>query len=194
MKRYLYVHGCLLVAITLQGCAGTPMVLSRADQRSLQSLQLFGPDGAPQFMLYLACTSDDGSCITVGNTFSVWAQSRQINMRSVEPGDASFHPGSTSPRRPTDVPYRLAVRFAPLVVASYNKIYSKGDTLSGGYTPPKVSYTATLYVFDAATGRLLQGVPAHEERTADFRADATGYIRAEVNGFIAGIDPTQRRH
>ena len=91
------------------------------------------------------------------------------------------------------MPYRLAVRIAPLVAASYNKTsLDASGSMSGGCIPPKVSYIATLSVFNAATGKLLREIPAHEERTAACKADVTDCIRAEVRTFIAGIDPAYR--
>lgn len=183
----------IVVALTMQGCAGTPAVIDRAEQQSLQSLQLFSADGGPRFTLDLACTSEGASCDIVERAFSTWAQERHIGMQTVEPGDVSFRPGHPSTPKVAGVPYRLAVHFAPLVVASYNKIYAKGDSLSGDYKPPKVGYTATLNVFDAGTGKLLQQVPYHEQRTADFKADAGNYLRPEVQNFIASLDPAYRR-
>ncbi len=184
----------VVVALALQGCAGTPAVIDRAQQQSLQSLQLFGPDGGPRFTFDLACTSEDASCATVERTFSGWAQDRHIDMRSVESDDASLRPGHPSTPQVATAPYRLAVHFAPLVIASFNKINVNGSSLSGDYKPPKVGYTATLYVFDAGTGKLVQQVPFHEQRTADFKADAGGYLRAEVKNFIASLDPTYQRN
>ena len=178
----------VVVALALQGCAGTAMVINGAQQQSLQSLQLFGPDAIPRFTFTLACTSEDASCITVEHAFADWAQDRHVSMQSVEPDDASFQPGHSS-AAVAGLPYRLAVRFAPLVIASFNKInVTQGGSLSGDYKPPKVGYTATLYVFDAGTGKLLQQVPFHEQRTADFKADAGDYLRAEVKNFVASLD------
>lgn len=183
----------VVIALALQGCAGTATVIGHAEQQSLQSLQLFNPDGAPRFTFNLTCTGQDASCVTVEHAFSGWAQDRHISMHSVEPGDASFRPGHPSTPQVADVPYRLAVHFAPLVIESFNKINVNGDTLSGDYKPPKVGYTATLYVFDAGTGKLVQQVPFHEQRTADFKADAGSYLRTEVGNFIASLDPAYRR-
>ena len=113
-------------------------------------------------------------------------------MRMVEAGDLLLRQDHRSEVLKPVAQYRLAVNFAPLVVASYNKIYSKGDTLSGGYTPPSVSYTATLYIFDVTTGKLLLKVPFHDRQVAAFKADAGSYIRDEVANFIASLDPTYR--
>jgi len=180
----------VVVALALQGCAGAATVISSAQQQSLQSLQLFGADASPRFTFDLACTSEDASCVTVERAFANWAQDRHVSMQSVEPDDASFRPGHPSIPQAASVPYRLAVRFAPLVIASFNKInVTQGGSLSGDYKPPKVGYTATLYVFDAASGKLMQQVPFHEQRTADFKADAGDYLRVEVKNFVASLDP-----
>lgn len=182
--------GMVVAALVLQGCVGTATVIGKTDQASLQSLQLFGPDEAARFTLQLACTSEDASCVTVEHAFSGWADDRHIAMQMVEPGDASFTRGRPSTGASAQPPYRVAIRFAPLVVASFNKVNFGADgSSSGDYKPPRVSYTATLYVFDAASGKLLQQVPYHEQRTADFKADAGDYLRVEVKNFIASLDP-----
>ena len=49
---------------------------------------------------------------------------------------------------------------------------------------------ATLYVFDANSGKLLRQLRFHERRMADFKNDASGYIRGEVKSFIATLDPS----
>ncbi len=180
---------CVAIAMMLQGCVGTTTVLSKADQQSLQSFQLFSPDTSARFSLDLACVSRDMSCLTVENTISDWAQRRHIAMRMVESDDLLHKQSQRATAHKPVMPYRLAVRFAPLVVASYNMINTQGDRMTGDYTPPSVSYTATLYVFDATTGQLLREIPFHEKRTGDFQDEANGYIRAEVNGFIASLDP-----
>lgn len=185
--------GCVAIAMMLQGCVGTASVLGKTEQQSLQSFQLFTSDTSPRFTLDLACISHDMSCLTVENAFSDWARNRHIAMRMVASEDLLLNQDRRSKALQPATPYRLAVRFTPLVAASYNMVYSKGDTLSGGYTPPAVSYTATLYIFDAATGKLLHQLPFHDRRTGEFKADANGYIRSEVNGFIASLDPTYRR-
>ena len=148
------ILSCLALAMAIQGCAGTATVLSKTERQSIRSLQLFGPDTSPRFTFDLACVSEDISCLTVEHAFSDWAQNRHIAMRMVEAGDLLLRQDHRSEVLKPVAQYRLAVNFAPLVVASYNKIYSKGDTLSGGYTPPSVSYTATLYIFDVTTGKL----------------------------------------
>lgn len=181
--------GCFAIVLALQGCAGTPSDISNAEQQSLQSLQLFSPQGKPRFSFDLACTSEDASCSSVERTFSDWAQARNITMQKVESDEGLLKP---EPRAAPTMPYRLAVRFSPLVVGSYNKVNVTGGSLHGGYTPPAVSYVATLYVFDTSSGKLLRQVRFHEQRTADFKGDASGYIRAEVKNFITSLDPSYR--
>jgi hypothetical protein len=39
----------ILAAVALQGCAQTPAVLSKTQQQSLKSMQLFGKDASPRF-------------------------------------------------------------------------------------------------------------------------------------------------
>jgi hypothetical protein len=184
--------GCAVLVMTLQGCVGTASVLGKTEQQSLQSFQLFAPDTSPRFTFDLACISHDMSCLTVENAFSDWARNRHIAMRMLESKDLLLNREHRSQALQPATPYRLAVRFAPLVVASYNMVYF-GNRMSGGYTPPAVSYTATLFIFDATTGKLLRQIPFHDRRTGEFKADANGYIRSEVNGFIASLDPTYRR-
>jgi hypothetical protein len=175
----------VVVALVLQGCAGTGSVIP---QTGPQSLQLFNADSSPRFTFYLACTSEDASCSTAENTFSDWASDRHVTFRLTEPDDALFTSGIPSFGKNTDLPYRVAVHFAPLVVPSFTQ-FNGGSQAQGGYTPPKVGYTATIYVFDSATGKLLRKLPAHEQRTTNPKDHANGYIRSEVNGFIASLDP-----
>ena len=175
----------VVVALVLQGCAGTGSVIAQAGP---QSLQLFNADSSPRFTFYLACTSEDASCSTAENTFSDWASERHIILHPAETDDAVFTSGIPSSGKNTDLPYRVAVHFSPLVIPSFTQ-FNGGGQAQGGYTPPKVGYTATIYVFDSATGKLLQKHPAHEQRTTDPHGQANGYIRSEVNAFIASLDP-----
>ena len=180
----------VVVAPVLQGCAGTSSVIP---QSGPQSLQLFNADSSPRFTFYLACTSEDDSCSTAENTFSDWAGDRGVALRLTEPDDAVFTSAIPSSGKNTDLPYRVAVHFAPLVVPSFSQMMGNGSTAVGGYTPPKVGYTATIYIFDSATGKLLQKLPAQEQRTTNPKDKANGYIRSEVNGFIASLDPAYKR-
>jgi hypothetical protein len=179
----------VMVSLVLQGCAGTDVAVNQSGQQSLRSLQLFNADSSPRFTFYLACTSEDASCSTAENAFSDWASDRHVTSRLVEADDALFTSGMPSFGRNTKLPYRVAVHFVPLVVPSFTQMMGNSSTAIGGYTPPKVGYTATIYVFDSATGHLLQKLPAHEQRTAIPHDHANGYIRSEVSTFLASLDP-----
>jgi hypothetical protein len=179
----------VVVALVLQGCAGTDVAVNQTGQQSLRTLQLFKADSTPRFAFYLACTSEDASCATVEHAFFDWESDRHVTSRLVEADDALFTSGIPSFGRNNDLPYRVAVRFVPLVVPSFTQIMGNQSTATGGYTPPKVGYTATIYVFDSATGKLLQELPAHEERTTTPHGHANGYIHSEVNTFLARLDP-----
>jgi hypothetical protein len=189
MRLFLLMVG-VVVALLLQGCAGTGSVIA---QNGPQSLQLFNADSSPRFTFYLACTSEDASCATAENAFSDWASDRHVTLRLAEPDDALFTGGIPSFGKTTDLPYRVAVHFAPLIVPSFSQ-FRGGNQPIGGYTPPKVGYTATIYVFDSATGKLLQKLSAHQERTTNPQDHANGYIRSEVNGFVASLDPVYRHN
>ena len=182
--RLFLLMASTVVALVLQGCAGTGSVIA---QSGPQSVQLFNADSSPRFTFYLACTSEDESCSTAENTFSDWASDRHVTLRLTEPNDALFTSGIPSFDKTTHLPYRVAVHFVPLVVPSFSQ-FSGGNEPIGGYTPPKVGYTATIYVFDSATGKLLQKRPVHEERKANPQDHANEYIHSEVNEFIARLD------
>ena len=189
MRAFLLM-AFVVVALVLQGCAGTDVAVNQTGQQSLRSLQLFKADSSPRFTFYLACTSEDASCATVEHAFFDWESDRHVTSRLVEADDALFTSGIPSFGRNNDLPYRVAVRFVPLVVPSFTMTsHSYGGAMLGGYTPPKVGYNATIYVFDSATGKLLQELPAHEQRDAKPRDHANGYIRSEVDTFIASLDP-----
>jgi hypothetical protein len=179
----------VVVALTMQGCAGTDSVIKQAGQQPLQSLQLFKADSSPRFTFYLACSGEDASCNTTDHAFYDWASDRHVRLRLVEPHDALFTSGIPSFGRSTDLPYRVAVHFVPLVVPSFNEMTFEAKNTLGSYTPPKVGYSATIYVFDSATGKLLQELPAREQRFATPHDHANGYIRSEVNTFLASLDP-----
>ena len=176
-----------VVAMVLQGCAGTGAVMSPAQRQGLQSLQLFSAEASPRFTFYLACTSDSVNCVTIENAFNEWANDRHVTMRAVDPNDASFSAGQ--PSRPADqgAPYRLAVHYVPwmssgMTVTSLDK--------QGGSYPPVVGYSATIQVFDSATGKLLQTLPVRAQQTADSnKGPENPYLRAEVRDFLANLDP-----
>src|SRR5580698_248089 len=117
MRFFLSVAG-VAVALVLQGCAGTGSVIA---QNGPKSLQLFNADSSPRFTFYLACTSEDASCSTAENAFSDWASDRHVTLRLTEPNDALFTSGIPLFGKTTDLPYRVAVHFAPLVVPSFSQ-------------------------------------------------------------------------
>lgn len=176
-----------VVATVLQGCVGTGAIMSPAQQQDLQSLQLFNADASPRFTFYLACTSDSVNCITIENAFTEWANDRHVTLRAVDPNDASFRADQPSRLADQGAPYRLAVHYAPwmssgMTVTSLDK--------QGGSYPPVIGYSATIQVFDSATGKLLQTLPVRTQRTADSsKGPANPYLRAEVRDFLANLDP-----
>lgn len=105
----------------------------------------------------------------------------------MEPNDAAFQSGQPPPPRDRTLPYRLAVHYAPWISTGYT--VTSLDKNSGSY-PPAIGYSATIEVFDAATGRLPQTLPLRAEQTADSsKGPANPYLRAEVRDFLANLDP-----
>lgn len=192
MKTFGGVLAGLLLATTLQGCAGTAQIISVAQQQSLQSLPLFRQDGSPRFSLELACNGEFVSCKTIQHAFEHWAGERGIDMQMVDASTIIRRTDRRDANSTSSTPYRLAIDITPLVVASYNKISIQGRNLQGGYTPPKVGYRATLYVFDVASGMQLREIPFHDEDDAKFKADANVYLRGELADFIGNLDPRYR--
>ena len=174
--RLALLAGSLLLVLALQGCAGTPAVLDSAGQKSLQSLPLFGPDGHPRFSLDLTCDDRHGSCAAAENTFSNWARSRSLRLRLIDPGDDSSVPAGAG----SVLPYRMAIRLTPTIIPSYDVSGGVHGDMRGGYTPPRIGYAATIDVRDAASGKLLCKVDAHDQQTGKYKADANAYIRAEM--------------
>lgn len=180
-----------VIAMLLQGCAAPGAIMSPAQQQSLQSLQLFGADASPRFTFYLACTSDSVNCITVENAFSDWASDRHVTLLAVEASDGSFRNDRPSRSKDQTRPYRVAVHYSPWITAGYSNPSLSGG---GGSFAPVVGYSATISVFDAVSGKLLQTVPVRAERTADDKnadkkAGANPYIRSAVRSFLVSLDP-----
>lgn len=173
-------------ASLLQGCASTGAAENRRAQESLQPLSLFDADSSPRFSLYLSCSSENVSCLTVENAFRDWADARHVAMHFVESNDSAFAQGTPSvPGRAW--PYRLSVLYKPWMSAGYS------DNTLGSYgqsTSPLVGYSAVLYVFDATTGKLLQSVSLRSQESATSgKGPANPYIRDEVRQFVTVIDP-----
>lgn len=175
------------VVMILQGCAGTGPVRNPSAQKSLQSLPLFDADANPRFTFYLACSSDSVNCVTVESAFNDWANDRHVAANFVGPGDAAFREGPLPGAQAAATPYRVAVQYKPWMSAGYTSASLNGG---GGSFAPMVGYAATIYVFDANTGKLLQSSTTRGEQGADKNSGpANPYIRAEVRSFLAGLDP-----
>jgi hypothetical protein len=184
--------GTAVAMLALQGCAETTPNLGKRGQPSQTSVQWFNPDGSPRFVAYVACTSEDESCSTANKAFSEWADDRHVELRLIESDDAVFRSGTPSSGKAKTMPYRVVIRFVPLVVPSFSP-FSGGSHVVGRYTPPKVGYRATTYVFDSATGSLLQETPAHKEVAANPDDHANRYIQSEVDDFLTSLDPAYSR-
>lgn len=183
--RFLAATGICALVLSLAGCAGTPTVVGQSRQKMLLALHLFDASDKPRFTFYLACTSDDVSCINAGHAFDRWADDRRVDLHAVEPTDAAFQVVAPAAAQRNALPYRIAVRYAPIVIPGFN-VHDGGTT---NYTSPKVGYTATIKVFDTASGKLLQEIPARNQQATTQEGDAGDYVRAQVKGFIASIDP-----
>jgi hypothetical protein len=181
----------ILAAVALQGCAQTPALLSKAQQQSLKSMQLFSEDATPRFAAYVACTSEDESCATVHKLFSEWADKRQIKLHLIDADDAIFKGVAVSSSKAVSEPYRLAIQINPLLVPSFFQ-FRGGQYPVGGYYPPRVGYRATVYVLDARTGAILQELPVHHEMAANPNDTANAYIQSVVGALLANLDPTYR--
>lgn len=192
MMLRTWLVGALLLA--LQGCAGTPSALSAGDRAALTSLSLFDAHDGARFAVELTCTGEEASCNTVEHAFSAWADHRHIALRDIAADELGRGRRSRHPNQISALPYRLAVTFAPSLVPSIDMTHvdQSGGLYGAGYTPPRVSYNATIRVFDATSGVLLKELPASQHLAADYHADANGYIRAEVNRLIASLDPAYR--
>lgn len=180
--------GSAAVALVLQGCVGTDGLINHSQQDSVRSLKLFAPGDHPRFALYLSCEAEQG-CGTAGNAFSDWSSQRQFVLHFVAPGDPVFSGGMPATASGGDEPYRLAIRFAPVITPSFDESGGVHGDMRGGYSPPKVSYVAQIVVSDAVTGKRLLSMPVHEQRVAEYKANASPYIREEVDSLIRVLDP-----
>ena len=188
--RHGLLIGSLLAAWALQGCVGTPAALGGVQQKSLQSLQLFGPDTRPRFSLYLTCDDRHGSCVAAENAFSNWARSRNIRLQLLEPAEGPPPAGGEG----AGVPYRMTIRLTPMIIPSYDESGGVHGDMRGGYTPPRIGYAAGIDVFNAANGKLLLHADAHDQQTGRYKSDANEYIRSEMGALIGSLDPGYARH
>jgi len=188
----------LLATLAMSGCAAS-RASARADQRKLASLQLFGGDAQPRFVAYLACSAEtrDGTpqCRTVSNAFDAWANARNISLHLVEKNDPAFQaqPLPVSQNGPSGKLYRVAVRFTPVVTPSFDEWHGSNGNLSSGFVAGKVGYEATVDVFSAATGALLETFSRHEHQDMPQHANVTPIIRADAHALIEQIDPGYSR-
>jgi len=188
----------LLATLAMSGCAAS-RASARADQRKLASLQLFGGDAQPRFVAYLACSAEtrDGTpqCRTVSNAFDAWANARNISLHLVEKNDPAFQaqPLPVSQNGPSGKLYRVAVRFTPVVTPSFDEWHGSNGNLSSGFVAGKVGYEATVDVFSAATGALLETFSRHEHQDMPQHANVTPIIRADADALIEQIDPGYSR-
>lgn len=179
-----------LLGLVLAGCAGTPTVFNKNEQRSLEAIALFNGNGSPRFSAYMACTSDDLSCTTVNKVFSEWSNDRDVTLHLVDDDDSFFKSGARASNGDAGKPYRLGFQIHPHVTPS-TFTWDGGTSSLGGSTPPRVGYKAQIYVYDAH-GVLLQEIPVHQELTAKQHDHANGYIQSEMDLLLSSIDPRYR--
>ena len=180
----------LAFVLLLHGCAVAPSVLSSSQQQSLHETPLFGETGSPRFIAYLACVAEDHSCSTVNHTFAAWAEDRGVDLHLVEADDAVFKGAAAGAKAGTGQPFRLGFQINLLLVPSFFQ-FRGGMHAQGGYKPPRVGYTGTVFVYDAS-GKLLQALPVHQEVTAKPDDPANGYIQAEMKVLLSSVDPRYR--
>lgn len=162
-----------LGTLFLHGCASAPS--------GANALQLFNANGVPRFHAYLACVSGTVSCSIVERAFDRWADARHVSLDMVVPENEAFT-SAPSPQAEQKLPYRVALRYAPDLSAPDNP-------LGGGSMKPAMSYTATIYVFDAVTGRLLKSGNYKNYQVIDAaQGPANPYIDAGVRNFIGHVD------
>jgi len=178
-----------LVALMLQGCAGTPAIMNAAQEKSLQSLQLFHSDGSPQFTLYLTCSEKHGSCGTPENSFYNWSRSRNIHLHVIEPDEGLSATDTTAAGVHEAARYRVMIELTPIIVPSLDESGGLHGNMREGYHPPRVGYNATIRVFEVATGKLLLEVQAHDEEDAKYKGDASPYVHAQMHALIQSLDP-----
>ncbi|WP_266182355.1 hypothetical protein [Dyella humicola] len=164
-------------------------IFGKDQRQSLESTPLFTKEGTPQFIVYVACRSEDESCSTVHKIFSEWTGERRIRLHLVDEDDAVFTGRPRSSDKAIDKPYRLALQIKPLVVPSFSQ-FRGGMYATGNYDRPRVGYRADVYVVDAATSTVIQKLPIHQEVTTNPDDKANPYIEAEMVRLIASLDPT----
>lgn len=187
MKRLL----SLVAFATLQGCAS---MAGNGTNQDLSSLKLFGADGQPRFVLDLACAgnSDDSSlqCETVYRVFDEWRDDRHVTLHRVSIDDPVFQSGrSPVAGQAADKPYVLAIRFEPIVTPGYHTWSGNAGTQTSGFIPGRVGYDASMIVFSASTGAVLQKLSPHHQEQMPQYTDVTPTMKEGVYSVIARIDP-----
>jgi hypothetical protein len=175
------MRNCTLVGVffatwLLNGCASTPTTGDAA-------AQLFGANDTPRFHAYMACTSNTVDCAIVERAFDRWADARHVKLDTVMPDNQVFSAGAPSPVAERSTPYRLTMRYVPDLSAPSNP-------LGGGSMPLMISYTASVQVFEAETGRLLKTMSFKDKAVIDQNGGAANpYINAQVKTFLKHVDP-----
>ncbi|HET9835412.1 MAG TPA: hypothetical protein VFP88_03580 [Rhodanobacteraceae bacterium] len=187
MKRLL----TLVALATLQGCAS---MAGNGPDQNFSSLKLFGADGQPRFVVDLACAgkSDDSTmqCQTVHHVFYDWSQDRHVTLHHVGMDDAAFQTGrSASAQQTAGKPYVLAIRFEPIVTPGYHSWSGNAGTQSSGFIPGRVGYEASVIVFSASTGAVVQKLSPHHQEQVPEHTNLTPAMKADVYSVIARIDP-----
>jgi hypothetical protein len=165
----------LLGLMLLNACASAPA--------GNAPVQLFGAQDAPRFHAYLACTSNTVDCAIVQRAFDQWADDRHVALDTVAPDNRAFMTGTPSPADEQAQPYRITMRFVPDLSAPANP-------MGGGSMRPMISYSATVHVFEASTGRLLKTMSFKDKAIIDQDSgQANPYINAQVRSFLRQFDP-----
>ena len=185
--------------VALLACAFLQLIActggSVHESETLTSLHLFDERGTPHFSFYFSCagqvSAETDLCWVPSRYFGNWATERQVPISELR-DDSAFDPATGIPmaeriKGEPAVDFRVVVRFAPAISASYT---SETDGL-GGYVPPKAGYRADLYVF-SATGALISTANYHKSWQTAYKADAVPYVKSGVRMLIASVDPTTK--
>jgi hypothetical protein len=178
---------CLAFSL-LSGCSTLP-----DHNRDIDSLHLFGNRNVPRFSFYFTCagevTAETDMCWVASKYFLMWANDRLLVTRQLN-GNAAFDgdrgvPADQLAKADTGFDYRIFVRFAPVAIPSeYDLVDGRG-----GYRPPKAGYKADLYVYAAASDKLIMQTGYHRKSDAAYRGDAIPYVKNGVREVVAALDP-----
>jgi hypothetical protein len=186
----------LLTAVALAALQGCASMGGNGGHQDLSSLQLFGADGQPRFVLDLACAgkSDDSTlqCQTVHHVFSDWSEDRHVTVHRVAIDDPVFRTGRSATAAARK-PYVLAIRFEPIVTPGYHTWSGTAGTMASGFVPGRVGYEASVVVFSASTGAVVQRLSPHHQEQVPEHTNLTPAMKADVYSLIARIDPAYSR-